>query len=265
MPRVRAWHDRGVRRLRTVTVSLPSEIAVHDGRAYSLWLPSGPARGGVVIVHGAGSCKESHHDYARVVLAAGFGAVVFDQRGHGASDGPMDERALDDVAAMAALLRERLGTPQAPIALRGSSMGGCFAILAAQPAGARAVVAICPASTSGLRRALAANRLEFSVDAPAFDALLERHDLASAVEALEVPLLLLHAEGDEVVPVEQSRELEAHMRAPGSRLIALPGGHHRSIQHDEEIQAVSLRFIERALASPEARLTGSPPRTLGSH
>ena len=67
--------------------------------------------------------------------------------------------------------------------------------------------------------------------------------------ALAVPLLLLHAEGDEQVPIALSRELAALAGAPGSRLIAVPGGHHRSIQHDQELQAVSLRFIERALAS----------------
>jgi hypothetical protein len=52
------------------------------------------------------------------------------------------------------------------------------------------------------------------------------------------------------VPIAHSRELAQALAAdgpPGSRLIAVPGGHHRSIQHDEELQAVSLRFIERAL------------------
>jgi pimeloyl-ACP methyl ester carboxylesterase len=67
---------------------------------------------------------------------------------------------------------------------------------------------------------------------------------------LEIPLLLLHAEGDEQVPVEHSRELARLVRHPRSRLIALPGGHHRSIQHDPELQAVSLRFIEQALSEP---------------
>ena len=43
----------------------------------------------------------------------------------------------------------------------------------------------------------------------------------------------MHAEGDEQVPVELSRAL--HAAAPGSRLIAVPGGHHRSIQHDAEL------------------------------
>jgi uncharacterized protein len=242
-----AWHDRGVRRLRTVTAAVPAEIAVHDGLAYSLWLPRGAPKGGVVILHGAGSCKESHHDYARFVLAAGFASVAFDQRGHGTSERPMDGRALDDVATMASLLRERIGDAEAAIAVRGSSMGGCFAILAAPLARARAVVAICPASTAGLRRALAAKTLDVDADVQALDALLAASDLSAAVAALDAPLLLLHAEGDEVVPVQHSRELAAHFAGGRSRLITLPGGHHRSIQHDEEIQAVSLRFIERAL------------------
>jgi hypothetical protein len=29
------------------------------------------------------------------------------------------------------------------------------------------------------------------------------------------------------------------------RLLLMPGGHHRSIQHDEELQAVSRRFIRQ--------------------
>src|SRR5215469_13712021 len=108
-----------MRRARTVTPVVPLEIAAHDGLAYSLWLPQAgkPVRGGVVILHGAGSCKESHHDYARVVLAAGFAAISFDQRGHGASEGPMDGRAIDDICSMAALLRARVGDPAAPLVL----------------------------------------------------------------------------------------------------------------------------------------------------
>jgi pimeloyl-ACP methyl ester carboxylesterase len=238
-----------VSRIRRVTVALPTESARHDGLAYTLWLPEPgeSPRGGVVILHGAGSCKESHHDYARLVLAAGFGAICFDQRGHGESDGALDGRAADDVAAMADLLRARLeGEP--PIALRGSSMGGYLAIVAAAPARADAVVAICPAPAEGLRRGLAAQAFDFRADEPALDAFLGANELTEAVQALTAPLLILHAEGDESVPVEYSRELERHMRAPGSRLITVPGGHHRSIQHDGEMQAISLRFIERALA-----------------
>ena len=240
-------------RSRTVNPVLPAEGAVADGLAYSLWLPSGDPgpHGGVVILHGAGSCKESHHDYARVLVAAGFGALAFDQRGHGASDGPMDGRAIDDVVAMAQLLRSRIGGDGAPVALRGSSMGGCFSLLAAGPSSAQAVVAICPASTGGLRRGVLDGTLGFESDVDALAALLGSVEVDDAVAALGVPVLLLHAEGDETVPIAHSRELASRLVNPDSRLIAVPGGHHRSVQHDEELQAVSVRFLERSLRAQD--------------
>ncbi len=225
-------------------------MATHQGLAYSLWLPGSEhsATAGIVIRHGAGSCKESHYDFARAALAAGFAALAFVQRGHGDSAGPLGASALEDVATMAALLRARIG-PGAAVALRGSSMGGYLAILAAPHAGAGAVVAICPASAEGLRRGLSSGAFEFEADAPALDRMLSSHDLHDGVASLRAPLLLLHAEGDERVPVEHSRELAERFSSPESRLITVPGGHHRSVQHDPELRAISLRWLSRALSA----------------
>ncbi len=240
-----------MRRLRTINATLPAELDRHDGIAYSIWLPreQTPILGGVVILHGAGSCKESHYDYARALLPVGFASIAFDQRGHGDSDGPLDDRALDDVGSMAELLRARSGAPEMPIALRGSSMGGYLAIAAASEVGARAVVAICPASAGGLRRSLSTGQHRFDADVEALDELLAEHELDDVIDALEIPVLILHAEGDEVVPVQISRELAGRLHTPGSRLIEVPGGHHRSVQHDGELQAVSIRFLEHALGT----------------
>ena len=235
-------------RLRTITPELPSETGVQDGLAYTLWLPRAPARGGVIVLHGAGSCKENHHDFARAALGAGLAAVAFDQRGHGDSDGALDGRVLEDVGAIAGLLRARLGDADAPIALRGSSMGGYLALVSADPVAAAAVVAVCPAGAEALRRGLAEGRFTFAADEAALDAFLAQHDERDAIAELEAPVLLLHAEGDEQVPVEHSRELAELARSGQSRLIAVPGGHHRSVQHDPDLQAASLRFIQRALA-----------------
>jgi alpha-beta hydrolase superfamily lysophospholipase len=236
--------------LRTVTPLLPAETATVDGLAYTLWLPPAPqppARGGIVVLHGADSCKESHHDFARAAVALGLAAICFDQRGHGESGGELGPGVLHDVAAIAARLRDTLGDPEAPLAVRGSSMGGYLTILAAPVVGARAAVAICPASAEGLRRGLEEGRFGFAADRPGLEAFLAEHDLTLAARQLTVPLLLLHAEGDERVPIAHSRALAEGLTVPGSRLIAVPGGHHRSIQHDEELQAVSLRFVQRSL------------------
>jgi pimeloyl-ACP methyl ester carboxylesterase len=237
-----------MRRLRTINPVRPAELSRRDGLAYALWQPDrAPLRGGVLILHGAGSCKESHYDFCRALLPLGFASISFDQRGHGESDGPMDGRAISDVNSMSELLSERTGKP---MALRGSSMGGYLALVAASQVGAGAVVAICPASADQLRRSLRSGSHRFNADLQPLDALLgQNDDLHAIVEALEIPVLLLHAEGDEVVPVEHSRELAGHLRHPESRLVVVPGGHHRSVQHDEELQALSTRFIERALGS----------------
>ena len=237
-----------MRRSRTIEPQRPAHTGQADGLAYALWLPAGPERpaAGVVVLHGADSAKESHYDYARAALATGLAVTSFDQRGHGASEGALDGRMISDVVAMADRLRETL-VPGAPIALRGSSMGGFLAIAAAQRARAAAVVAICPASGAGLRRGLEHGAFSFRADHEQLAALLSTIELAAVVEALEVPLLLLHAQGDERVPIQHSRGLAALATAAGSRLIEVPGGHHRSVQHDEELQAVSLRFLTRAL------------------
>jgi len=234
---------------RTVNPVLPVDIGRHDGLAYTLWLPPAAPRGGVVILHGAGSCKESHHDFARRLIASRLAAIAFDQRGHGESDGPMDGRVLEDVASITDVLRRACDVPEMPIALRGSSMGACFALLAAPMMDARAVVAIAPAPPAGMRGALQAGRFQLDADVPALDAFLAAQDLHDALRSLDVPILLLHAAGDEQVPAEHSRELAEELRSPTSRLIVVPGGHHRSVQHDAELQAFSVRFLEKALAA----------------
>lgn len=238
----------GARRAGRALQPLRPRTGVHDGLAYALWCPvdGEPPRAGVLVLHGAGSAKESHYDFARAAIAVGFAALVFDQRGHGESEGRLDARALSDVVAMAGLLRRELA-PGAPIAVRGSSLGGYLALRAAAPSRAAAVVAISPASPDGLRRALENPELPWRIDAAGVASLLAQEQLGAVVTALDVPVLFMHARGDEQVPVALSRELARDARAAGSRLIEVPGGHHRSVQHDDELQAVSLRFLQKVL------------------
>jgi uncharacterized protein len=220
----------------------PTERGVKDGLAYALFAADGA--GGVVVLHGAGSSKENHFDFARRLQAAGIAAVVFDQRGHGESDGALDARAFDDVATIAQLLAP------GPVALRGSSMGGFVALHAGARIDAAAVVAICPATGAMLARGLDERELEFGADEQALRALLLDVDEQAAARSLGARLMLQHAEGDERVPIEGSREL--HAAAAGSELVAVPGGDHRSVQHDPELQQLAVRFIARALRPPRA-------------
>lgn len=226
-------------------VPAPPELGELDGLAYALFLPDGEPKAGVVILHGAGSAKESHFDFARGCRAEGIAALAYDTRGHGRSAGRFGPGALDDALAMVGLLRRRVDR----VALRGSSMGAFQAIhAAARDPSLCAVVAICPATEDGLLRGLRSGELlRFECDVPATELWLETLDVFDAAARLGpgTALLLLHARGDEEVPWTVSEQLHEAAHEP-KRLLVLPGGHHRSIQHDLELQAFSRRFILRA-------------------
>jgi alpha-beta hydrolase superfamily lysophospholipase len=227
----------------------PPALGKRDGLAYALFLPEGEPAGGVVVLHGAGSAKESHFDFARICRERGLAALAFDARGHGRSVGAFGPTAFGDVLSMCDLV----GQHAPAVALRGSSMGGFCAIhAAALDPDIAAVVAICPAPGSLLLRGLRSGRIgrDFAWDTEATEPWLETLDLNAAARSLgpATALLLLHARGDEQVPVTVSEELHAVASEP-KRLLALPGGHHRSLQHDLELQNTSVRFIERAFAA----------------
>jgi alpha-beta hydrolase superfamily lysophospholipase len=224
------------------------ELGTRDGLAYALFLPETEPPAGVVILHGAGSAKESHFDFARTARDRGLAALAYDARGHGRSDGELGPELVDDALAMCELMREH-----APVvALRGSSLGGFAAIIAAAASdgGVRAVVAICPAPGDMLARELRAERLEgFRADRERLEPWLEQTSLVDAAASLgpRTALYLMHARGDEQVPYTVSEELYAAAAEP-KRLLIVPGGHHRSLQHDVEMQNEALRFLERATA-----------------
>ncbi len=229
--------------------SAPSQSGTSDGLAYDLWLPEEPPPWpGVLVIHGAGSRKENHADFARLARASGWAALSYDQRGHGASGGEMSPGAIPDAGAMARLLGAIEGVDEARVCARGSSMGGFVAIhAAAGEEGIAGAIAICPAGEALLLEGIRRGRLQMATNEAALVPWLERHDLRQAARAMGAkPLILLHADGDEQVPVAFSRELYEGAAEP-KKLVVLPGGHHRSVQHDPELQGVALRWLGRAL------------------
>jgi dienelactone hydrolase len=234
-------------------VSPPSDVGVHDGRPFMLWLPDSPGPWpGMVILHGAGSRKENHGDFGRACAASGWAAIAYDQRGHGEAEDSMSPEALADVSKMARFLADLDGVDATRVCVRGSSMGGFMAIQAAATSdGIAGAVAICPAGAQHLTRGLQNEDLRMRIDpagASALAAWLAEHDLRHAVELMDSkPLLLIHARGDDQIPADWTEELHARAGEP-RKLILLPGGHHRSAQHDPELHGIALRWLERNLS-----------------
>jgi uncharacterized protein len=232
--------------------SRPEREDLSRGLAYALWSPvdSEPPWPGVVVVHGVGSHKENHADFARLAAANGWASLTFDLPGHRASERAFTGAAVDDVIAMRALLGSQPGVDERRVAVRGSSLGGFLAICAAavdpEIAG---VIAICPASGGHFARGLRQGRFEMRIGDPVdLEAWLAAQDIGDAVERISGrPLMLMHAEGDTQVPSEHTEKLYERAGEP-RKLVIVPGGAHTTVQHDAELQSTALRWMERSIA-----------------
>jgi alpha-beta hydrolase superfamily lysophospholipase len=186
---------------------------------------------GVVVVHGAGSRKENHADFAEACARAGMAALALDLRGHGASGGEADRGMLDVVAALDRLAAEGAG----PLGLRGSSLGAFLALhAAARHPAARAVAALCPPSAERVARVLGA---DWPLALPLEPAVARRDGVARGY---------WHARGDERVGWAGTLALAGLTPQP-RRLRVEMGGHHRSLQHDPAVIAATVAFLAEHL------------------
>jgi dienelactone hydrolase len=205
------------------------QLSSSDGTplAATYWAAD-PGSPGVVIVHGLGSRKENHADFAEICQAAGLAALTLDLRGHGASGGALDAGVIDDVVAAGAELRAR---GHRAIGIRGSSLGGLLALVAApRLPGTGCVVAVCPARP---------DRLAARLGDPW--PLACRPDETVAV-ADGIARGYWHATGDEQIPWASTAVLAARTAHPRYARFVL-GGHHRSLQHDPGVQDETCRFL----------------------
>jgi dipeptidyl aminopeptidase/acylaminoacyl peptidase len=232
-------------------VHLAAEVHWPEGGGEAPW----PA---VIVCHGLGSRKENHAPFAAYLAREGFVSLLLDGRGHGASEGSLDENVLDDVGAALSYLQSRREVDATRIAVRGSSMGGYLALWAgAMYPALGAVVAICPASGEMLAHALGSRDFWLSagrmggprarVALPDFHHFLAAHDAAEAAARLAPrPLFLIHGLRDEVVPYQHSEALYALAGEP-KRLWLLPAATHRDAQQDPAVHAETVRWLRRAM------------------
>jgi hypothetical protein len=201
------------------------DIPTADGeRLHGWWIPSRrrPATAHVLFFHGNGGNISHRIAHARVLADAGLDVLLFDYRGYGRSTGAAGEAGTyrDARAARAALLA-RPGIDAAPILYLGESLGGAVATelaLAEPPAG----LVLQSAFTSVRDMA----RLHYPIIPAAL--VPDVYPTADRIARVPCPVLIVHGEQDDIVPVGHGRALFA--AATGSkRLEIVPDAGHNDL------------------------------------
>jgi alpha-beta hydrolase superfamily lysophospholipase len=223
------------------SVSFPSS----DGVTLRGWfIPAPNPKGTIVLCHGfAGDCSPDL-SYAPLFREAGYSSLVFDFRGHGASDGDYTSLVFferRDLLAALDFLRSRGITR---IGLIGFSMGGAIA-LATAPQSPMVVGVISDCAFAKLRtivqNAFTARgfpkwlTLLLGWLTIATAGLRLRANLSSAdpihwvAKIAPRPVLIMHGGNDQEVPATEARRLYDAAKEP-KEIWIVPGASHRRIE-----------------------------------
>jgi pimeloyl-ACP methyl ester carboxylesterase len=178
-------------------------LETDDGERLHGWFVAseGPLRGHILLCHGNGGNVGDRVDHARLLSSAGFDVLLFDYRGYGRSSGrPSEEGTYRDARAAREALLGQEGVEEARVLYLGESLGAAVALALAVEAPPRGLV-LQSAFTSV--RAMARAHYPFLPAALVPDA----YPSLSRIGELRSPLLVLHGENDEVVPVAHGRSL----------------------------------------------------------
>lgn len=179
-------------------------IETEDGqRLHGWWVPAcaGPVRRHVLLCHGNAGNVGDRVTHAALLRAAGLDVLLFDYRGYGDSTGRPSELGTyrDAHAARLALLARPQVDPARVIYL-GESLGGAVALelaLAHPPAG------LVLMSTFTSVRDMA--RRHYPILPPRL--VPDAYPSLRRVHELRAPLLVLHGDRDEIVPVLHAEAL----------------------------------------------------------
>ena len=187
-------------------------------------VPPAPRRE-LLILHGAGQARRTHHVGLRACLAAdGVASTDFDFIGHGETGGELTGSSLASRLEQASQVAATL--PAGPLALLGSSMGAYVALRLLEQVECTHLALVVPGVYTPQ-----AFEVPFG---PAFSALLRQpgswrdSDAWSRLAAFRGHLLIVMAEQDEVIPAEiPQRLLGAAVNAASRTVHVVPAAPHR--------------------------------------
>jgi fermentation-respiration switch protein FrsA (DUF1100 family) len=198
-------------------------IPTEDGeRLHGWWIPARatPARGHVLFFHGNAGNVSHRLQHASALTGAGLDVLLVDYRGYGRSTGrPSEDGLYRDARASLAAMRSGGQVDPARIVYMGESLGGAVALhLAIESPPLGCVLQ----STFTSLRDVARAHYPAALSGLAGDA----YPSLQRIAALRAPVLIVHGEADEIVPVAHARELFAAAPEPRRLRIVAGAGHN---------------------------------------
>lgn len=212
----------------------------------------------ILHVHGNAGNLLDHIGFTEYLPRAGFNLFIFDYRGYGQSQGVARSREpliADTHAALDALL-ERADVDPQRIAMYGQSLGGAIGlnVMAHRPQIRAAVIESAFASWRDIAANVASQRDPPGLIGRALAALLiaDTHRPDEAIAHINRPLLLIHGDGDNIVPVSHSRRLAA-AAGKWAKLVELTDGEHNTLRNTHpHVDRLVIQFFREHLSDDVA-------------
>ena len=219
-----------------------------DGEKVICWYAKAqPGQPTILYFHGNAGNISTRSERIRKYIGRGRGMFMLDYRGFGGSTGKPSEAAnvADAKQAYEALRRE--GVAAKDIILYGESIGSGVAVQVAAESEAAGLILDAPYTALV---DVAANRYRWF---PISLMMTDRYESRRYLPGLKLPLLVVHGERDQAIPVAMGREVVALHGGP-KQLVTFPeAGHadHYLFGSFEAINAWIDRLRAGALAKPK--------------
>ncbi|MBF0093538.1 MAG: alpha/beta hydrolase [Alphaproteobacteria bacterium] len=184
----------------------------------------------ILYFHGNGEIASDYDEIASLYAGIGVTLVVADFRGYGISDGePRASALVGDAMAvyngLGTLLTER-GIAVSDLFVMGRSMGSVPAIEIASRVGediSGLIVESGFSDTFGL-----IERIGY-LQVPGVGEERDGFNNAGKIARVRVPVLIIHGDADQIIPVTDGLELHARCGAADKRLTRIPGAGHNDL------------------------------------
>lgn len=216
--------------------------------------PAGAPRGTAVVFHGNAGHAGHRGYYVDALARLGLRVILAEYPGYGPREGPLGERSfVADARQTVALAYERYGPP---LVLVGESLGAAVAAASAREHHDR---------LAGLLLITPWDRLESVAShhypwLPMKRLLRDRYDTAASLASVRIPVLVVVAEEDRIVPARFGAALHAGLEGP-ARLVVIDGAGHNDWPDrvDDGWWAERVSFLLDA-RSPSGREGSESPR-----